>query len=1111
MKKNNKGFTLIELIAAIVVLGLLVAISVPLVTKNINFGRSKTYVQDANKLIALAEYKLNSNSLNIQKPGPGNCIVLGFDYINDGSISNPPNKGTYNGDVSFVIVKNNGGKLEYAVFLVEEGKNSSGFSGVKLSTSEQINNSTSSSRVTGFDKSDLMCLNLEACKNNDIPEDRIISKKLINDNISLKSGNYVDKLEKVYLKDDLEQGEPSTAFAPTIKKYFIDFDNTITEVNKVGFTVYIKAVDKDSTGEGELSVCIMDSSSNNSSFPQIEKDGSSCENYTSGSDYYKKFSYTITPEEELKGITKYFYVSVYDNNGNVSNTKFEKKISKNKAPEIKINVSKRDEDKSEIHIARIRLSSVEDDRSNKENLLYCINQSPDSNSCKDFMSYNETFSSGFYDYIIHDSSGQKLTKPDGKTYDIYVHAKDSYGEVGSAVDSYKISDLTAPNVNYYLRNDILYGKNDLSGYLDITVSDDYPLEDVKVKITIEGVTKEFPYNEYIDDENKRRFEFTKKYDGKDRKIDFEVINKYGKSVSKSIKVIDIYKNQAPTINEFSISGSGYVPLEGDYQENSPTIKINVKDDFNSQLEYCLSENDGCNDYKKITSNQLVSFTYTFIYNGNDNRSLTLFVRDLDGELTKKTINYKKYNNVKPYFNGNYSIMSTDMIDKEDGNTFKNLNSIIVNTNELGVVDDTSDYKVRFCYKINDDKAVICNSDYIDYNELKDSLSSGITLVDSNNIPLRHSGQTISTYFEVKDRFNETNKSDIVNYTLYKNNKPIIQSNKIINEKVLSDDLKGGSNNYSIISYYKIYDKDVGDTYSVCVTDNDNIENKCTIDDNSSNYKGPYIASNSDTEFEIDYRNDGENTYSVIIDDGKEYADFEQSFVRSNVYEVTEESKGKSLYLYIKDGDGELDKYTLYKSCSSADYSVKNETTYSPVGSGENDKINSKICNGICTLANSKKNNIFRPYDVHGEFNDLMGKFCSIDSKVSLGCDYYTCIGNVDKEEKNNVIGTVHELTDDFTEKDGNYTVTCHGFYTMYKAIIDTTTGRAKLQKINEINAYRVCDSLIDKYKYNENDINNSYLRVDDSSNFDKYVYDCYEDANGIYTCRKKVDKEGTND
>lgn len=1137
MKKNNRGFTLIELIAAVVVLGLLVAISVPLITKNINFGRSKTYVQDANKLVALAEYKLSSNSLNIQKPDPGNCIVLGFDYINDGSISNPPNKGTYNGDVSFVVVKNDNGKLEYAVFLVEEGKNSSGFSGVKLSTYEQINNNSSSSRVTGFNKNDLICLTSEACKNNDISEDRVISKKLINDSIVSGNGNYIDKLEKVYLKDDLEQGDPSNAFAPSIKKSYVDFDTNISEINKVGFIVYINAVDKDNTGENELSVCIRDSSTNNSSYPKIDKDSGLCEKYTSGSDYYKKFSYTVTQEDEAVGVTKYFYISVYDDNGNVINTKFDKKISKNKAPEIKINASKRDEDKLALHIARIRLSSVQDDRSNKENLLYCVNQSSDPNTCSDYMSYNDSFGLGYYDYIISDASGQKLTKPDGKTYDIYVHAKDSYGAVGSAVVSYKVSDLTAPDVKYNVRNDVIYKDNekynDLSGYLDITVNDNYPIEDVRIKVTVENETREYSYNKYINDENIRRFEFAKNYDGNDRKINLEVINKYGKSVSNNITIGNTYKNQAPKINNFSISGPGYVALEGDFDENKPSVEINVSDDFDSELDYCISESGTCedNDYKKISANETKTIDSYAFKDVSKNRKLTLFVKDDKGESSKKTVEYQEYKNTVPSFEGTYSIISTDSLDtgknndnkdnnsednnSEDNKSFKNLNSIIVDTSKLSVNDDTSDYKVKFCYTIDGDGKEICSSDYVEYNGsdgsdgLVDSLSRGIVLVDSDNKPLKHMGQEISTYFMVKDRFGATNKSEEVKYTLYKNNKPKLVN--VINEKVLDDDSSSAGNsnssNYSIISYYKVYDKDEGDTYNVCVTDNSNKDNECTGDD-STNYKGPYTASNSDTEFEIRGKSSYENVYNVIIDDGKEYTDESNSYVRMNEYYLTNESKGKSLYLYIRDSVGETEKYTLYESCSSIDYFANNNTiNYSPVNS--NEVINSKTCNGICTMSHSKKNNIFKPYQLNGKFTDLMGNSCENGPKVSLGCDYYTCIGDVNNEEKN-VIGTVHVL-EEFSENGA----ICPGYYTMYKATIDTSAGIAKLQRYvddsgNLINAYKICDSSIDNYKYNENEPNNSYLRVDDSSFFD-YTYNCYEDTNGDYTCKKKPPEgEDTN-
>ena len=94
MRKNKKGFTLVELLAVIIILGILVVFSIPLMMRYINYSKSKTYIQDANKLISVAEYKISSNSLKIEKPDPGNCIVLSYDYLNDGSIDNPPGKGS---------------------------------------------------------------------------------------------------------------------------------------------------------------------------------------------------------------------------------------------------------------------------------------------------------------------------------------------------------------------------------------------------------------------------------------------------------------------------------------------------------------------------------------------------------------------------------------------------------------------------------------------------------------------------------------------------------------------------------------------------------------------------------------------------------------------------------------------------------------------------------------------------------------------------------------------------------------------------------------------------------------------------------------------------------
>ena len=64
---------------------------------------------------------------------------------------------------------------------------------------------------------------------------------------------------------------------------------------------------------------------------QYIKNNNNCVNdYESGSDYFKNFKYTISKQDEDRGVTKYFYVSVYDEDNNVSNTKFEKAITKNR-------------------------------------------------------------------------------------------------------------------------------------------------------------------------------------------------------------------------------------------------------------------------------------------------------------------------------------------------------------------------------------------------------------------------------------------------------------------------------------------------------------------------------------------------------------------------------------------------------------------------------------------------------------------------------------------------------------------------------------------------------------------------------------------------------------
>ena len=60
LKKNQKGFTLVVLLAVMVILGIMMAIAMPNVTGILNKNRASIYVEDAKKLATTAEYKFFS-------------------------------------------------------------------------------------------------------------------------------------------------------------------------------------------------------------------------------------------------------------------------------------------------------------------------------------------------------------------------------------------------------------------------------------------------------------------------------------------------------------------------------------------------------------------------------------------------------------------------------------------------------------------------------------------------------------------------------------------------------------------------------------------------------------------------------------------------------------------------------------------------------------------------------------------------------------------------------------------------------------------------------------------------------------------------------------------
>ena len=116
MKKN--GFTLIELLATILILALIMLIAVPNVMSTIDKNKQDTYVEDAKKMITLAEYKIRSDT-SIPLPTSGNCIIVPLNSLDLSDFNEGPEGGSYDLENSYVLVARNGNSYLYYATIVE--------------------------------------------------------------------------------------------------------------------------------------------------------------------------------------------------------------------------------------------------------------------------------------------------------------------------------------------------------------------------------------------------------------------------------------------------------------------------------------------------------------------------------------------------------------------------------------------------------------------------------------------------------------------------------------------------------------------------------------------------------------------------------------------------------------------------------------------------------------------------------------------------------------------------------------------------------------------------------------------------------------------------------
>lgn len=152
MRNENKGFTLVELLAALVILGIIMAIAVPNIVGILSRNKANTYVEDAKKLVSLAEYKYRSNA-SYPIPGRGRCVLMTLGYLDSSELDNAPNNGRYSKTKSYVLINYKDNTYKYYVNLVEEilkrEKDANGketvtptgqYKGLKLTESTKLNN-----------------------------------------------------------------------------------------------------------------------------------------------------------------------------------------------------------------------------------------------------------------------------------------------------------------------------------------------------------------------------------------------------------------------------------------------------------------------------------------------------------------------------------------------------------------------------------------------------------------------------------------------------------------------------------------------------------------------------------------------------------------------------------------------------------------------------------------------------------------------------------------------------------------------------------------------------------------------------------------------------------
>ena len=909
MRKNNKGFTLVELLAVFVILAIISVFGIPAITRTITNSRNRMYVTDAQKMIAAADYKIRAANSKIEKPDPGDCIAISLVYLESSDFDHSPNEGEYEKEASFVVVKNNNGKLEYASTIIEKLKDG-GYKGIALSSDKSLKSTSVSQLVRTFKERDLIYVE-------DGLSPEYINKRLGNSYISASG-----KISAIYNYPDLD--DSSSQILSDSKPHIIKASLQSASgknYNSLDAILNLRVDDGD-TPRRKLKVYISTSEySENNSIDYGEQ---------------TTFSYNVNFADygyHYDGTTANLFIIVKDPEGNTDMTNLTYKIHNNYSPVInkeESSLSKRPLDSKNMITSLLHISTY-DDVDDLNSLSVCLYESNDdpkdmlsngstdlSQVCSNYRNYFDIFDNTHtHEYTFH-NCGSGGCKRDGTTHYLTVFVKDSFGAFSYETFNYKFSTNTNPvftSAPVIIPNEESFGS---TGSKDVVVSfkgeDDYLAEQMIVQITDDpNDPSRMQQFEFGTERIEKNFQYdfsrgnSKAYDGSLKTLRVTLIDYEGLSTSVDLPY-KLYANKPPTIEEFSIESNGNAcpnvdlcPLEDGGSENA-LLSVNIKDDIDVEdnykdVEICVSENQSyCDpsvsankshytsfsDYY-LTTNSLKITSSGNVYDGSTH-SYYLYAKDTYDQVAVGKVDYKVYKNKPPLV---YSFYLDSQA--ENFTIDKSLDTVF----QLDAIDDFDDD--------NDVQFSLTEGP----NSIQDKTLADYQMVE---VPYRMSGTYDGGVRNFKiSLIDQMGEETLIerNYEVYKNLPPVIEQFEISSEGSVCDD-------------DNLCPPELGGTRTInyLVEVSDDID----FDDNYSSIK---LCLSEDSSY-CDPTNPSNDSHYKPY---SEYYDFEAgaskifslTFPASNPAKPYDGEK-KKFYLYVKDSSEEGDgisiverEYQIYKN------------------------------------------------------------------------------------------------------------------------------------------------------------------------------------------------------